>query len=148
MKNTLLAVLIMSLCYDHTQAQRTPSHAPEFIKYQGTNPNQPVGKEHITTNTLADGVITTDKLTNDIIASGNMADGAVTSDKLADDIINSLKDMEDALTVNRQVQEVIPVSLSLNKTEAINQHTYACYMQNMLHYTRQLQKPRPTYNRI
>lgn len=150
MKNTLLAVLIIALCYDTTQAQRTPSHAPEFIKYQGTSPNQPVGKGHVTTNTLADGIITTDKLSNDIKASGNMADGAITSDKLADDINNSLKDLEDALGANKQAQEQeqIAVSLSLYKTSAINQQVYACYMQGLLPYGQQLQKPRPTYNRI
>lgn len=148
MKNTLLVVLIMSLCYDHTQAQRTPSHAPEFIKYQGTYHNQPVGKEHVSTNTLADGVVTTDKLTNDIIASGNMADGTVTSDKLAGDIINSLNELENALATNKQAPKLIPVSLSLNKSVAINQHAYACYMQRMLPFAWQSPKPRPTYNRI
>jgi hypothetical protein len=149
MKNTLLAVLIMCLCYDHTQAQNVPPHAADYIKYQERNPNQPVGKSSVATNTLADGVVSTDKLFRDINTSTIMADGAITTDKLADDIINSLNEMEDALGVNKQPQRVIPVSfIPLNNIVAIDQHAYAWHMQCHLLYARQSQKPRPTHNRI
>ena len=148
MKNTLLAVLIICLSYDHTQAQNAPPHAADYIKYQERTPNQPVGKSSVSTNTLADGVVTTDKLLRDINTSTIMADGAITTDKLADDLINSLKDMEDALSVNKQPQRIIPVSIPLNNIVAIDQHVYAWHMQYWLAYARQLKKPRPTHNRI
>lgn len=148
MKNTLLAVLVIALYYGHTQAQIISPHAPDYIKYQGPASNQSVGKEPITTNAVADGAATTDKLINDIVTSGKMADGVVTADKLADDIINSMKEMERALTAGRQTQGSLPVSLSPYNTVAINRHAYTSYMQNWLPYTGQSQKPRPTQNRI
>jgi hypothetical protein len=147
MKNTLLAVLIISLCYDKTQAQNTPLPTPDHIKYQGQFPNQFIDNRTVITNTLTDGVATTDKIFNDIINSNKMADGAVSSNKLADDIINSLKDMEEAQTENRPVQGLVSIAPSLYNTKATDQHAYAFHMQDLLPYAQQSQKPRPTYNR-
>jgi len=147
MKNTLLAVLMISLCYDQTQAQSISPPSPDYIKYQGTHPIQPVGNGSVTVKSLADGVVTTDKLANDLKTSGKMADGVVTSDKLANDIINSLKGMKDALTSNKPVQKSMPptLSLRLNNAGITDEHAYACHMHEQLSYAQQSQKPRPTY---
>ena len=147
MKNTLLAVLIIALCYDATLAQSTPLPAPGYIKYQGQYSNQSIDKEPVKTNRLADGVATTDKLANDIITSNRMADGAVSSNKLAEDIINSLNEMEEAQAFNKNAQKMGLKSPSLNYAMAADQHVYAWHMQNVLLHAQLLQKPRPTYNR-
>jgi hypothetical protein len=149
MKNTLLAVLIISLSYDQAQAQSTQLPTPDYINYQGQYPNQSIDKGIVTTNTLTDGVATTNKLANDIITSNSnkMADGAVSSNILADDIINSLKDLEEAQTANRQEDGLVSIAPSLYNTMATDQHAYSFYMQNLLPYAQQTQKPRPTYNR-
>ncbi|HEX6430130.1 MAG TPA: hypothetical protein VF008_20690 [Niastella sp.] len=147
MKNTLLAVLIMALCYDPTQAQSTPLPTPGYIKYQGQHPNQSIDKGSVTTNALADGVATTDKLANDIITSNKMADGTVSSNKLAEDIINSLNEMEEAHTANKQTQRLISMSTPLYNAMVSDQNAYARHMQHLLLYDQLLQKPRPTNNR-
>ena len=146
MKNTLLAVLIIALCYDPTHAQSTPLPTPGYIKYQGQYSNQSGDKESVKTNSLADGVTTTDKLANDIITSNKMADGAVSSNKLAEDIINSLNEMDGAKAVNRQAPKVVLMAPTLNNAMATDQHAYAWHMQNLLLHSQQ--KPRPTHNRI
>ena len=148
MKNTLLAVLIIALCYDRTQAQSISPPVPDYIKYQGTNSNQSVDKRTIPRNTQTDGAATTDKLADDIITSSKMADGAVSSNKLADDINNSLKDMkDDAQTASTQRQGLKPGALPLYNVIATDQYAYACHMQNLLPDVQQSPKPRPTYNR-
>lgn len=146
MKNTLLAVLIIALCYDPTQAQSTPLPTPGYIKYQGQYSNKSIDKEPVRANSLTDGVATTDKLANDIITSNKMADGAVSSDKLAEDIINSLNEMEGAKAVNRQAPKVVLMVSAVNNAMATDHHAYAWHMQNLLLHSQQ--KPRPTYKRI
>jgi hypothetical protein len=146
MKNTLLAVLIIALCYDPTQAQSTPLPTPGYIKYQGEYSNQSIDKEPVRANRLTDGVATTDKLANDIITSNKMADGVISSDKLAEDIINSLKEMEEAKVVNRQTSKVVFMASPRANAMATDQHAYAWHMQNLLLHSQQ--KPRPTRNRI
>jgi hypothetical protein len=144
MKNTLLAVLIIVLCYDLTHAQSTPLPTPGYIKYQGKYSNQSIDKEPVKTNSLADGVTTTDKLANDIITSNKMADGIVSSNKLSEVIINSLNEMEEAKAVNKQAPK--PVLMApFNNAFAADQHVYAWHMQNLLLHSQQ--KPRPTHNR-
>lgn len=146
MKNTLLAVLIMCLCYDHTQAQNAPPHAAaDYIKYQERNPHQPVEKSAVKINTLADGVISTDKILKDLNTSTTMADGASTTDKLADDITNSLNDMENALSLHKRVQEIMPVSIPLNNS--VTTDGRAWQLQYLLPYTQYSPKPRPTHSR-
>jgi hypothetical protein len=148
MKNTLLAVLIMALCYDRTQAQSISPPIPDYIKYQGTNSNKSVDKRAVPGNTQTDGVATTDKLADDIITSSKMADGAVSSNKLADDINNSLKNMkDDAQTASTQAQALKPGALPLYNLIATDQHMYACHIQHLLSDVQQSPKPRPTYNR-
>jgi hypothetical protein len=134
------------LCYDLTHAQSTPLPTPGYIKYQGQYSNQSIDKEPVKTNSLADGVATTDKLANDIITSNKMADGAVSSNKLAEDIINSLNEMEGVKAVNRQAPKVVLMAPALNNAMTTDQHAYAWHMQNLLLYSQQ--KPRPTHNRI
>lgn len=147
MKNTLLAVLIIALCYDATQAQSPPLPTPGYIKYQGQSSNQSIDKEPVKTNRLADGAATTDKLANDIITSNKMADGAVSSNKLAEDIINSLNEMEEAQAVSKNSQKLVLMAPPLDYAMAADQHAYAWHMQNLLLHAQQLQKPRPTHNR-
>ncbi len=147
MKNTLLAVLIIVLCYDPTHAQSTPLPTPGYIKYQGQYSNQSIDKEPVKTNSITDGVATTDKLANDIITSNKMADGVISSNKLAEDIINSLNEMEEAKAVNKQTPKVVGMALTLNNTMATDQHAYAWHMENLILHAQQLQKPRPTHNR-
>jgi hypothetical protein len=145
MKNTLLAVLIIALCYAPTQAQSTPLPTPGYIKYQGQYSNQSIDKEPVRANRLTDGAATTDKLANDIITSNKMADGAVSSNKLAEDIINSLNEMEKAKAGNRQAPKEVLMASPLNNAMATDHHAYAWHMQNLLPHSQQ--KPRPTHNR-
>jgi hypothetical protein len=100
MKNTLLAVLLLVVGYECTQAQVNPQRPSGFIKYQGVHPAKPVGKGSSAKNTTTDGAVTTDKLANDILISNIMADGTVTTDKLANDIFNSMRAGNKALNAN------------------------------------------------
>jgi hypothetical protein len=75
-----------------------------------------------------------------------MADGVISSDKLAEDIINSLKGMEEAKVVKRQTSKVVFMASPRANAMATDQHAYAWHMQNLLLHSQQ--KPRPTHNRI
>jgi hypothetical protein len=136
MKNTLLVVLITVLCYDPTQAQVNSSQLPGYIKYQGNYSNQSVEKRTVTTNVITDGIAATDKLDYDISTVYTMADGVVTADKLADDLVQSLETFTETITVDTPAFTGTPAAL-LQRGESDSPHTYIGYMNY------QLQKPRP-----
>jgi hypothetical protein len=131
MKNTLLAVLAISLCND-SQSQSVAPHLPGYIKYQEAIPNQSIDKGAKKVNPFRDGVASTDKLTNDISAFNKMADGTASSDKLADILLNSLENFDSLSRTGKPEFRVVPVSL----------YTYAGYMQQWI-MNRPLSKPRP-----
>ncbi len=132
MKNTLLAVLLIVVCYEHTQAQVNPQRPPGFIKFQGTHPTKPVGKGASTKNTTSDGAVTTNKLANDILISNIMADGTVTTDKLANDILNSMRAGNKALHAKASVTEKVPGNALLCSVVINNRQLYTRYMQQSI----------------
>jgi hypothetical protein len=136
MKNTLLVVLIIALCYDHTQAQINSSQSPGYIKYQGKYSNQSVEKRTVTTSVITDGIAATDKLAYDISTVYTMTDGVTTTDKLADDIVHSLETFTGTITVDSPALTGTPAAL-LQQDESVSQPAYIGYMMY------QLQKPRP-----
>lgn len=132
MKNALLAVLFIVVCYENTQAQVIPQRPAGYIKYQGAHPAQPVGKGSSTKNTTTDGAVTADKLANDIFISNITADGTVSTDKLADDILNAMKAGNRNVNGNVSTQNILP-ALALLYSAGINkQQSYAWYMQQVL----------------
>lgn len=128
MKNTLLAVLLIVVCYECTQAQVNPQRPSGFIKYQGIHPAKSVGKGASTKNTTSDGAVTTNKLANDILISSIMADGTVTTDKLANDILSSMRAGNKALNANASATEKLPGALLCNAV-VNNKRLYTRYMQ-------------------
>lgn len=124
MKNTLLAVLAISL-YSDSQAQNVASHSPRYIKYQEAIPNQSIDKGAKKVNPF-------NKLTNDISAFNKMADGTASSDKLADILLNSLENFDSISRTGKPELHVVPAGL----------HTYTGYMQQWV-MNRPLSKPRP-----
>lgn len=131
MKNTLLAVLVISL-YSDSQAQNVAPHSSGYIKYQEAIPNQSIDKGAKKVNPFRDGVASFDKLTNDISAFNKMADGTASSDKLADLLLNSLENFDSVSRTGKQELRVVPVGL----------YTYAGYIQLCI-MNRPLSKPRP-----
>jgi hypothetical protein len=131
MKNTLLAVLVLSL-YSDSQAQNVASHSPRYIKYQEAIPNQSIDKGAKKVNPFRDGVAGFDKLTNDISAFNKMADGTASSDKLADILLNSLENFDSVSRTGKPEFRVVPVDM----------YTFAGYMQQWI-MNRSLSKPRP-----
>ena len=131
MKNTLLAVLAISLC-NESHAQSVAPHSPRYVKYQEAIPNQSIDKGAKKVNPFRDGIVSTDKLTNDISAFNKMADGTASSDKLADILLNSLENFDSVSRTGKPALRVVPVSL----------YTYAGYMQQCI-MNRPLSKPRP-----
>jgi len=131
MKNTLLAVLAISL-YSDSQAQSVAPHSPGYIKYQEAIPNQSIDKGAKKVNPFRDGIASTDKLTNDISAFNKMADGTASSDKLADILLNSLENFDSVSRTGKPELRVVPAGL----------YTYAGYMQKCI-MSRPLSKPRP-----
>jgi hypothetical protein len=129
MKNTLLAVLLIVVCYECTQAQVNPQRPSGFIKFQGTHPTKFVGKGASTKNTTTDGAVTTNKLANDILISNIMADGTVTTDKLANDILSSMRAGNKALNANASATDRLPGSVLLCSAVINNQQLYTRYMQ-------------------
>ena len=132
MKNTLLAVLLIVVCYECTQAQVNPQRPSGYIKYQGTHPTKPVGKGASTKNTTSDGAVTIDKLANDILVSNIMADGTVTTDKLANDILSSMRAGNKALNANASATEGVPAGVTLYSTAINNRQLYARYLQQYM----------------
>ena len=128
MKNALLAVLIITVCCEHIQAQNNPQRSPGYIKYQGTQPAQPAGKRSSPKNTTNDGAVTTDKLANDIFISNITVDGTVTTDKLADDILNVMKGGNRGVNANAAIEK-LPASVPLYSADVSDRHSYAGYMQ-------------------
>jgi hypothetical protein len=131
MKNTLLAVLLIVVCYESTQAQVNPQRPSGFIKYQGIHPTKSVGKGTSTKNTTSGGAVTTNKLANDILISGIMADGTVTTDKLANDILSSMRAGNKALNANAPATEKLPGVLLCNAVIK-KQQLYKRYMQQSI----------------
>ena len=132
MKNTLLAVLLIVVCYEHTQAQVNPQRPSGFIKFQGTHPAKPVGKGASTKNTTSDGAVTTNKLANDIIISNIMADGTVTTDKLANDILSSMRAGNKALNAKASATEKLPGSVPLCSVVVNERSLNTRYMQQSI----------------
>jgi hypothetical protein len=132
MKNTLMAVLVMTVCCEYTQAQNSPQRSPGYIKYQGTYPANTVGKGSSTRNTTTDGAVTTDKLANDIIISNITADGTVTTDKLADDILSSMNAGNRNVHANASLTEKLPVLVPIYNAAVNNRQSYARYMQQVM----------------
>ena len=132
MKNTLLAVLLIVVCYEHTQAQVNPQRPPGYIKYQGTHPTKPVGKGASTKNTTSDGAVTIDKLANDILVSNIMADGTVTTDKLANDILSSMRAGNKALNANASANKSVSAGVPLYSAVINKQQLYAGYLQQAM----------------
>ena len=131
MKNALLAVLLIVVCYECTQAQVNPQRPSGYIKYQGIHPTKSVGKGASTKNTTSDGAVTTNKLANDILISSIMADGTVTTDKLANDILISMRAGNKALNANASATEKLPGALWCN-ADVNNQQLYTRYMQQSI----------------
>ena len=131
MKNTLLAVLLIVVCYECTQAQVNPQRPSGYIKYQGTHPTKSVGKGASTKNTTSDGAVSTNKLANDILISSIMADGTVTTDKLANDILSSMRAGNKALNANVSATDKLPGMLLCSGVEN-NQQLYTRYMQQSM----------------
>jgi hypothetical protein len=129
MKNTLLAVLLIVVCYECTQAQVNPQRPSGFIKFQGTHPTKFVGKGASTKNTTTDGAVTTNKLANDILISNIMADGTVTTDKLANDILSSMRAGNKVLNANASATDRLTGSVLLCGAVVNNQQLYTRYMQ-------------------
>jgi hypothetical protein len=136
MKNTLLIVLVIVLCYDSTHAQVPTSQSPGYIKYQGTYSNQSVEKRVVSTSVITDGSAATDKLAYDLSTVYTMADGVTTTDKLADDIAHSLETFTENMTVDTPAFTATRAAL-LQPAEPVSLTTYVGYMKY------QLQKPRP-----
>ena len=132
MKNTLLAVLLIVVCYECTQAQVNPQRPSGYIKYQGTHPTKPVGKGASTKNTTSDGAVTIDKLANDILVSNIMADGTVTTDKLANDILNTMRAGNKALNANASAGEDVQAEVPLYTTAKNNRQSYARFIQQSM----------------
>ena len=133
MKNTLLAVLVISL-FD-SQAQSIAPHSSGYVKYQEAIPNQSIEKGSKKVNPIRDGVASIDKLTSDLSAFNKMADGTASSDKLADILLNSLENFDSLGRTdkpNKPALHIVPVGL----------YTYAGYMQQWI-MNRPLSKPRP-----
>lgn len=128
MKNTLLAVLLIVVCYECTQAQANPQRPSGFIKHQGAHPTKPVGKGSSAKNTTTDGAVTNGKSANDILISNMMADGTVTTDKLANDILSSTRAGNKAHNANATADKSIPAAVPLYSTVIKNQPLYAGYM--------------------
>jgi hypothetical protein len=136
MKTTLLAVLIITVCYDHVLAQ---NNTPQIIN---TTHNTSVTNKVITASgitgdvatccKLSDGAIATDKLANDLITTNKLIDGVDASNKLAEDIIASLKIAE----LNQKAE-------TTRHTEKVEHCSYACCEQHLLPNMQQLHKPRP-----
>jgi hypothetical protein len=131
MKNTLMAVLIITVCCEHIQAQNNPQRTPGYIKYQGTQPAQPAGKRSSAKNTTTDGAVTTDKLANDLFISNITADGTVTTDKLADDILNVMKGGNRGVNANAAIEK-LPASVPVYSADASDRQSYAEYMQKVM----------------
>jgi hypothetical protein len=129
MKNALLAVFIIVVCYERTQAQVNPQRPPGYIKYQAVRPTKPVGKGSSTKNTTTDGAVTIDKSASDILISNIMADGTVTTDKLANDIFSSMQAVNKTLHANASAAESTPASVALYSTAINNRQLYARYIQ-------------------
>lgn len=131
MKNTLLAVLAVSL-YNDSLAQHIAPHSSGYIKYQEAIPNQSIDKGAKKVNPFRDGFASTDKLTNDMSAFNKMADGTASSDKLAGILMNSLDNFDSVSRRSKPVLRVLPGGL----------YTYTGYMQQWI-MSRPLSKPRP-----
>jgi hypothetical protein len=127
MKNTLLAVLVISLCNSDIQAQRIAPHTPGYIKYQEAIPNQSIDKGAKKVYPHREGVASINKLTTYISAHNKMADGTASSDKLADILLNSLENFDSVGKTEKPAMRIVPVGL----------YTYAGFMQNVV------SKPRP-----
>ncbi|OQP50966.1 hypothetical protein A4H97_03855 [Niastella yeongjuensis] len=133
MKNTLLAVLVISLCYYDSPAQNVAPHSPRYVKYQEAISNRSIGKGAKKVNPFRDGVASTDKLTKDIAALNKMADGTASSDKLADILLNSLEIFDSVGKTDKPAFRVVPVGL----------YTYAGFMRQEITRKQELSKPRP-----
>lgn len=129
MKNTLLAVLLIVVYYECTQAQVNPQRPSGFIKYQGTRPAKPVGKGTSTKNTTTQGAVKSNKRANDILISKAMADGTVTTDKLANDILSVMRAGNNALHANASATKSIPATEPLYSSAINNRPLYAQHVQ-------------------
>ena len=131
MKNTLLAVLAISL-YSDSQAQNVAPHSSGYVKYPEAIPNQSIEKGAKKVNPARDAVASFKKLTNDISAFNKMADGTASSDKLAEILLNSLENFDSVSRTGKPELREVPVGL----------YTFAGYMQQWI-MNRSLSKPRP-----
>jgi hypothetical protein len=114
MKNTLLAVLVISLC--DIQAQSIAPHSSGYVKYQEAIPNQSIEKGAKKVNPLRDGVASFDKLTNDISAFNKMADGTASSDKLAGILLNSLENFDSVSRTDKRDKPVLRIVPVVNRS--------------------------------
>ncbi|WP_207511886.1 hypothetical protein [Longitalea luteola] len=125
MKNTLLAVLITTVCYDHMHAQRI---TPQVID------------NTVTRGTVTDGSNSADRLASDILTTNKLVDGVLTSNKLADDILHSQIIPDDVALPQRG--QTAPTTLMKNSTMG-EQWSYARYVQQQLFPIKIVKKPRP-----
>jgi hypothetical protein len=125
MKNTLLAVLITTVCYDRIQAQRL---TPQVIN------------NAVNAGIITDGAASTDKLASDIFTTNKLVDGVLSMNKLADDIINSQTIIDDVAMPGGQ--QLAPTTLFTQYSTTGEQWSYARYVQHLL-LPDQIQKPRP-----
>lgn len=108
MKNTLLAVLIISACHGPTQAQSIAFPTSCFINFPVTFSHTAKYKE-VTAHIVIDGAVATDKSARDFKPAHTITDGAGTTDKLADDLVASLKQFEEEMATDKPVPGLTPV---------------------------------------
>ncbi|WP_205508701.1 hypothetical protein [Longitalea arenae] len=125
MKNTLLAVLITTVCYDHIHAQRI---TPQVVS------------NAVSPGSLADGAASTDKLSSDIFSTHKLVDGVLTMNKLADDISHSETILDDVVMTGSQQRSPNILSRSSVVSEL---WSHAWQRQTLLLPIQIVQKPRP-----
>jgi hypothetical protein len=143
MKSTLLAVLVISLCYYDTPAQSIAPHSPGYIKYQEATSGSSLKNGSKKANAMTDGVASFDKLTNDISAFHTMADGTASTDKLAEILINSLGNFDGENIQRKPALRIMPVVYTQQSTAGNGQYSYERYMHDLMTGLHPLPKPRP-----
>ena len=132
MKNALLIVFVIAVCYAHAQTQENPKRLKGHIRYQGTHPTPSVGKGSSTNKTTTDGAATSVKPAHNIVIPNKIADGTVTTDKLASDILNSMRPGNKAVNANASVDEKLPALVPLYSAAVCNGPLYAGFMQRVM----------------
>jgi hypothetical protein len=122
MKNTLLAVLIMAICYDHAQAQST--RLPVII---------------------ADGTVSTDKLDNDLTATGKPVGVANQLPTISKKLYEALG--QRFMQYYPALQQPVQTSLPANNTASVEPVLYVAFIQHPILKIQPLPKPRPLNKR-